>query len=481
MEAELKGDPMRSVRLPSVLLACLIIAAALALPSSAWAGVDTFTVTTSADPGDGSCDATCSLRDALDAADDGEPERDRININLAAFDNTIVLGSQLAYFTQEPLIISGGVFGAVISGNNAHPIFLLVGNPIGSDVVLDGLTLVSGSGGDGGAIGSSAVDLKITNSTIANSKASGVGGGILVGSGTLWLEDSTVRGNSTLDANDHGGGLYVSGGATATIRRSTISGNHAENADGGGIYNNGTLRMDSSTVSGNYTAGSTRGGGIFSNTGLLSIAGSTIAGNEARDGFGLAGGGIYTTGSAPEPAISNSIVADNTHQTIVGILSDDLRTADDTFQLGFSLVEQSLGGADVPFRETTPGSNLIGIDPQLGPLAQNGGFGATHVPAPSSPVVDKGSTIIPQDQRLLPRPFDIPHVPNSAAASADGSDIGAAELTLAEGPPVPLTPANPAAQTDPASRKRCKKKGAKKGALAAKKRRGCRNRKKGKR
>jgi len=472
---------MKRLRLPRVLLSCLVIGAALALPSSAQADVDTFTVTTSADPGDGTCDATCSLRDALDAADDSEPEQDRVNINLAAFDNTIVLGSHLAYFTQEPLIISGGVFGAVISGNNADSIFSMVGNPIGSDVVIDGLTLVSGGGAEGGAIASNAVDLTITNSTIANSKASAAGGGILLGSGTLVLEHSTVANNETTGAGHHGGGIYAGGSTNMVISRSTISGNHTENGRGGGIYTQGALTLQSSTVSGNYTmGGSQHGGGISNHFGTATnLFNSTIARNEARGAF-TEGGGVHTEGTTQDPALSNTIVADNTVATFGGLIRDDLGTPDDTFRLAFSLVEGD--GFATPTTETVPGSNLIGVDPQLGPLAQNGGFGLTHLPAPTSPVVDRGSTITSLDQRLMPRPVQVPHVPDSAAAGADAADIGSVELTLAEGPPVPLViPPNvnpPAPQSNPPSRKRCKKKkkGANKRAVAAKKRRGCRKR-----
>ena len=74
-----------------------------------------------------------------------------------------------------------------------------------------------------------------------------------------------------------------------------------------------------------------------------------------------------------------------------------------------------------------PGSNLLGIDPQLGPLALNGGSTRTHALPATSPVVDKGMATA-TDQRGIARPFDIAAILNGTAAGANGADIGAFEL-----------------------------------------------------
>ena len=480
---------MRRIRPLGVLFACLAIGAALAMPSSALAVPETEVVVSSGDgSGDGTCDTGCTLREAINDSNDGDADDDRINIDLPALDNTIVLGNQLPIITG-PLVISNvGLFGSTITSNNTSGA-LVVGAVNPSDVTFNDLTLTAAGGPGLGAITSNNADLTINSSRITGSKATnGLGGGILLGSGTLVLENSTVANNenTTTSTAKPGGGIYGGGMTNMVITRSTISGNHTENGRGGGIYTQGGLTLQSSTVSGNYTmGGSQHGGGIASEFGSsTSLINSTIAGNEAR-GVSTRGGGVHTEGNTTDPALSNTIVADNTVAAIGGAPRDDLDTPDDTFRLAFSLVE---GDAfPTPTTETVAGSNLIGVDPQLGGLSSNGGFGQTHLPVPSSPVVDQGSTITSQDQRLSQRPVDIPHVADSAATGADGADIGAVELTLAEGPPEPVEiapTATPPDQGNPPpstpNRKRCakkKKKGAKKRAVATKKRRGCKRRK----
>ena len=54
-------------------------------------------------------------------------------------------------------------------------------------------------------------------------------------------------------------------------------------------------------------------------------------------------------------------------------------------------------------------NNLVGVDPLLGPLANNGGPTLTHQPLPGSPVIDAGDPAIPSppatDQRGFARIF----------------------------------------------------------------------------
>ncbi len=472
---------MRTVRLPGVLFACLAIGATLAMPSGALAVPETEVVVSAGDgAGDSVCDTGCTLREAIHDANDGDADDDRIHIDLPAVDNTILIGNQLPIITGPLVIADVGLFGSTITSNNTSGA-LMVGAVNPSDVTFSNLTLNAAGGPGLGAITTNNADLTITGSRITGSVTGGDGGGgILVGSGTLVLENSTVANNQTTGANHEGGGIYGGGLTNMVISRSTISANHTENGRGGGIYTQGALTLQSSTVSGNYTmGGSQHGGGIASQFGTVTnLINSTIARNEARGAF-TEGGGVHTEGNTTDPALSNTIVADNTVGAFGGAPRDDLGSPDDTFGLAFSLVE---GDAfPTPTTETVPGSNLIGVDPQLGGLASNGGFGQTHLPAPSSPVVDRGSTIASTDQRLTPRPVQVPHVPDSAAAGADAADIGSVELTLDEGPPVPVVippTVNPPPQTKPPARKRCKKnkKGAKKRAVAAKKRRGCKKR-----
>ncbi|MHB1423853.1 MAG: beta strand repeat-containing protein [Gemmataceae bacterium] len=133
----------------------------------------------------------------------------------------------------------------------------------------------------------------------------GVGGGIY-NDGTVTLIDSSITGNSA----SAGGGIYNSG--TLTISDSEISNNSTssgfEEGVSGGVANFGTLTVSNSTISGNEAltqGGINEGGGVF-NSGTMSISDSTISGNEA----GLNGGGVSNEGYATA-TISNSTISGN--------------------------------------------------------------------------------------------------------------------------------------------------------------------------
>jgi hypothetical protein len=69
--------------------------------------------------------------------------------------------------------------------------------------------------------------------------------------------------------------------------------------------------------------------------------------------------------------------------------------------------------------------NLLDIDPLLGPLQNNGGPTDTQALLAGSPAIDAGTSGgLNSDQRGIPRPIDIPSLPNAA----DGTDIGAYEF-----------------------------------------------------
>ncbi|MGC1376872.1 MAG: choice-of-anchor Q domain-containing protein, partial [Anaerolineales bacterium] len=88
-------------------------------------------------------------------------------------------------------------------------------------------------------------------------------------------------------------------GHTVTISKMTIfAGLHA--AQGGGIYNNGTLTLDQVVLSGNTAP---TGGAIYNN-GTLTITNSTLSGNQATSGAA-----IYNAGTL---SMTNGTVGNNT-------------------------------------------------------------------------------------------------------------------------------------------------------------------------
>jgi fibronectin-binding autotransporter adhesin len=112
---------------------------------------------------------------------------------------------------------------------------------------------------------------------------------------TLSLRNLTVTRGETRSYPevDNGGGIYNEG--TLKVNNSTLSDNHASPYnDGGGIYNEGTLEVNNSTFFGNHAA--VNGGGIYNDAGgRATVINSTFSNNAS--GSGGAGGGIYNEGA----------------------------------------------------------------------------------------------------------------------------------------------------------------------------------------
>jgi hypothetical protein len=123
-------------------------------------------------------------------------------------------------------------------------------------------------------------------------------------------------GNSTVDPNIYGGGIYCTGGCEATaptISHCIITGNSA--GYGGGIYcNNSFPTIDNCFIAGN--SASWVGGGIDCNSGqdwyYPTIYNCLIVGNSAL----YAGGGIYVTGGSP--AVNHCTISSNSTDPVNG-------------------------------------------------------------------------------------------------------------------------------------------------------------------
>jgi predicted outer membrane repeat protein len=244
-------------------------------------------------------------------------------------------------------------------------------------------------------------------------------------------------------AGNDGGALSERGGAyggyDTDINYSTFSGNNAYD-DGGAIYGYFSIgEIRNSTFSGNGTGDAGGGMYIYNDSYLYD---TTVSGNNAAFG-----GGIAATGTS-DGYLLNTIVSDNSagngtdfggNATAVGSLFENTT--------GLNLTSGGFGSA-----------NITGQDPQLGPLQNNGGPTLTRRPAATSPVLDKGYSGSSIDQRYSPRPVDLSTVANAGGGNA--ADMGAVELTTAEGPPpVSGTPAPPGPTFNlKKAIKKCKKK-----------------------
>lgn len=237
--------------------------------------------------------------------------------------------------------------------------------------------------------------ITITRGQTANSGNTDAksGGGIL-NKGTL--TNSTVSNNQ---AHSLGGGIYDKG--TLTLINSTVSGNQAT-LDGSGIYsNNGTLTLTNSTVSGNTA--NDDGGGIYSRTSTLTLINSTVSGNTSSSGNG---GGINNDHTL---TLTNSIIANSTGGDCKNGFSGFVTAANN------NLIEST--GADAC---NITGNNIIGQDPKLGNLADNGGATFTHALLAGSQAFNAGVTVagVTTDQRGISRP------------QGDKPDMGAYEARL---------------------------------------------------
>jgi CSLREA domain-containing protein len=315
-------------------------------------------------------------------------------------------GGVRAFFTNLD------VQGSTISGN-----YVEASNAKGGGIYASGF--------DGGGLTAT-----IQDSTIENNSSYAAGAGIGAYYTELTVEDSTVSGNTTDGDFGFGAGIYAFGAATA-VEGSTISDNGASGTYAGGVgltAFGGDVTIERSTLSGNHADGTHGyGGGIYSSeVDALAISNSTIADNAAGpNGYG---GGIRSDDVDPAPVLTNTIVSGNA----AGAAGPDIsRDSGAPFLAAFSLIENPSGAT---INDTVPGSNILGVDPLLQPLALNGSLNgtSTHALPPESVAIDCGSSAgATTDQRGLTRPVDLPGRTNSTAPGADGADIGAFELELA--------------------------------------------------
>ena len=259
-------------------------------------------------------------------------------------------------------------------------------------------TVIEGNHADTGGGGVWVVDasVDIIETTIKGNSAAGQGGGVYM---TLAAEvnivSTTISGNSS---EATGGGLYVEGTATVAVTDSTISGNSA--LQGGGIahWGSGLVELTNTTISGNEVEQTGGGLSVEINGGSAVLLNVTITDNVAdsddnTSGFG--GGVSVGTGSL---AVKNTIIAGNV--TLNGADPDCAATVtSEAYNLiGVNSLNCTIVG-DIT-------GNIVGVDPMLGPLADNGGLTATHALLAASPALDAAIICPPPDadQRGQPRP-----------------------------------------------------------------------------
>lgn len=362
------------------------------------AAAATFTVDVLEDAFDEVCDAHCSLRDAVRAA----------NVSPGA----------------DVIEVPAGVYVLAIPGTDED-------QTATGDLDLRGGTTISGAG-----MGLTVIDAAGLDRAIDVTLASG---------GSFELRDLTVRGGRL--AGTAGCGIRNKVAATLTLRRVELRDNRcigdspvADN--GGGVHadGNGDLDVYESRIVANFAE---RGGGIYSSAQQTRLFDTTVAGNGAGvSGGGVAGGGSWVIhestlsgnrggaasffGATDIVRIYASTITNNEGWAVraSGALSLDNVTAAGNH--AFRTFEVVLAGASLELRNTiavntllatgaecggagsvgSRGYNLtsdgscgaatgdvVAADAGLGGLAWNGGPTRTRHPRPGSPVLDAGAPI----------------------------------------------------------------------------------------
>jgi CSLREA domain-containing protein len=256
----------------------------------------TFTVTKIADTNDGTCNADCSLREAITAAN-AAPDADTITLPLGVY--TLTFGSQLPAVASAITINGSGAANTIIqagfSPNTAtYRVFEVTSS---GDLTLNSLTVRNGrcngscanvTDGGGGILNGGA--LIVSNVTFSANSSTGYGGGMYnsASNPTLTLNGVTFSGNSSTS----GGGMFNSN-SSPTLTNVTFSANSSTDS-GGGMYNfYSSPTLTNVTFSGNYAF--IRGGGMYndidSNPTLTTV---TFSANSSTNG-----GGMYNYGSSP--------------------------------------------------------------------------------------------------------------------------------------------------------------------------------------
>ncbi len=368
-------------------------------------------VTTIADEDDGGLGLGTgdSLRELINAAN-ARGGHDEIVFDPTIFGETITLASVLPTISTSISILGPGADQITISGNGSSRIF----HNTYSGTVLSGLTLRDA---DDSAI-LSPTTLTVRDSVIRNS--SGTNGGAINATNTLTLERTSIVGNT---ADSAGGGIYSRFGPINVID-SAIHDN-VTLGQGGGVSTGGTVNVFNSTISGNSAA--THGAGISSF--VTKLRNVTLAFNHGdSDGNGSGnGGGINTN----QLTAYNSLIAGN----LSGLSGASWEiNASNLIDAQHNLVWDAATSGGI-----TDGvdGNLVGFDPLLVPLAENGGPTQTHRLMPSSPAVDSGLTELATDPSGGPLTTDQRGIGFQRVVDGNRTGTPIVDIGAFEAPPAP--------------------------------------------
>lgn len=305
------------------------------------------------DPGDS---GVGTLRGMLDEVCPGG------TIDFAPGVHAITLSSDVLHIRKDVTLAGPGAANLTINGGGAVQLFQVPGP---TSFILKDLTLANGAAAGGGALLDNEQATTTISGCLFSNNTAMMGGGAILAAGAMIIRDSAFTGNSSPFLG-YGGAIYGVGG-TMTISNSLFNGNSG--AAGGAISNTtSAMTLTSVTMTGN--SATSYGGAIYTG-GPLDLVNATVACNSAGQGGGIAVGAGTVT-------LRNSIVATNTAAgggpDILGAVTSQ------GYNLFGSTGEATIAG--------DPTGNLVGQDPLLEPLADNGGPTRTMALAAGSPAID---------------------------------------------------------------------------------------------
>jgi 6-phosphogluconolactonase (cycloisomerase 2 family) len=328
---------------------------------------------------------------------------DTIYVGAGRFTDHVTVDSSIGGLTIQ----GAGMHATIVSGGVDQPgsVFTIQS---GATATIEDLSITGGQAPDGGGVDDAGA-LTLARDEVAFNSATGTGPGA-----------------------GFGGGIYAPGSLTVTD--SAIFSNQAATG-GGGVSHPGTsgFPVPPMTLARDLVARNTVmsaagfGGGVLAFTGLL--AGDTIVANQVVDSLGNPGGdggGVRALGVV----LSGDTITANTAASAGGV---SLNLED---RIGGTIIAANHGGncryasSDEDFGynlEDDPGAScgfggpldLVGMDPKLGPLADNGGPTQTIAIPASSPAYDFNAACNGTDQRGVSR----------LQRGAQACDIGAYQVS----------------------------------------------------
>lgn len=318
-------------------------------------------------------------------------------------------------------------------------------------LTISALRLADGDAGTatGGAVRTGDDPVSVLDAVVADNHA-GHGGAIDSGGGAIVVERSAFTGNVAMSDALNGNGGAINSFGDVTIEDSTFTDNTAANV-AGAVHADG-ITIDGSTFQGN----SAKAGGVaYSSFGFIVMSNSTVHENTTTNINENVGGALQTYGQV---GLLHVTITDNVG---IGLRQSGSAEDDPTVILQGAIITGNDGGdCDYNVPLVSNGGNIDGdgscsldgvgdqssTDPQLGPLADNGGLTMTRLPQPASPAIDAAPNAgCPGvDQRGAARPQD---GDGDGTASCDSGTVEVAGTTPDTEPTPDTTPETPTTPT----------------------------------